>query len=106
MTKTGGWLVIKPLTIVAKIQSLPGFEVEVEKALIEAIKPTLVEKGCLQYDLHRDLGKPGLFLYYENWASREEWDTHMGSEHLGVMKAATEGKIEDVVIYEMTRIGL
>jgi len=95
---------LKPLTIVAKIQSLPGCEKEVEKALLNAVKPTLVEKGCLQYDLHRDLGKPGLFLYYENWATREDWQKHMESAHLAVMKEATAGKTEGVVIYEMEQI--
>jgi len=94
----------KPLTIVAKIQALPGFEAEVEKALIAAIEPTLVENGCLQYDLHRDLKEPGLFLYYENWTTRAEWDAHMESSHLAAMKESTAGKTGDVVIYEMEKI--
>lgn len=96
---------VTPLTIVAEIQALPGHETEVEKALLDAIAPTLVEKGCLQYDLHRDLEKPGLFLYYENWATREDWELHMESSHLAAMKEATEGKIGDVVIYQMEKIG-
>ncbi len=94
-----------PLTIVAEIRAFPGFEDEVERALLEAIAPTLVEKGCLQYDLHRSMRDAGLFLYYENWATREDWDRHMESAHLAAMKEATEGKIGDVVIYEMEKIG-
>ncbi len=93
-----------PLTIVAEIQALPGFESEVEKALLAPVGPTLQEKGCLQYDLHRDLQKPGLFLYYENWASKADWEAHMESGHLAVMKEATAGKIEEVVIYQMEKL--
>lgn len=93
-----------PLTIVATIQALPGHENEVEKALLEVVPPTLAESGCLQYDLHRDLQKVGLFLFYENWATREEWDAHMESDHLAAMKKATEGKLEDTVIFQMEKV--
>ncbi len=93
-----------PLTIVATIQALPGKEDIVEKALLAVIAPTLAEPGCLQYDLHRDLQKPGLFLYYENWATREEWDAHMLSDHLAAMKVATDGLLEGIIIYQMKLI--
>ncbi len=93
-----------PLTIVATIKALPGHEDEVENALLKVIPPTLAEPGCLQYDLHRDLQKPGLFLFYENWATKKEWEAHMESAHLVVMKQATEGKLEDIVIFQMQRV--
>ncbi len=91
----------KPLTIVATIQALQGFESDVEKALKACIEPTLAEDGCLQYDLHADNNKPGLFLFYENWATREQWLVHMESTHLATMKTATEGKMQAPLIYEM-----
>jgi len=93
-----------PLTIVATIQALPGHENDVEKALQEVVPPTLAEAGCIQYDLHRDLQKPGLFLFYENWATREEWDAHMESDHLAALKKATEGKLEETIIFQMKRV--
>ncbi len=94
----------KPLTIVATIQSLPGFEAEVATALKACIAPTLAETGCLQYDLHSDRNIPGLFLFFENWATREEWLVHMESDHLSAMKKATDGKMEATTIFEMDKI--
>ncbi len=93
-----------PLTIVATIQALPGHENEVEKALLKVIQPTLAEPGCLQYDLHRDLQKPGLFLFYENWATTAEWEVHMATDHLAAMKETTQGLTQDTVIFQMARI--
>ena len=93
-----------PLTIVAILQALPGFENDVAKALKDCIAPTQAEAGCLQYDLHTDNNKPGLFLFFENWATREEWLVHMESDHLAAMKIATEGKMEAPVIYEMEKV--
>ena len=94
-----------PLTIVAILQALPDHEDAVAEALIACIEPTLAEDGCLQYDLHRDNTTPGLFLFYENWASREQWQVHMESDHLKTMKEVTKGKMKPPVIHEMTRVG-
>lgn len=93
----------KPLTIVAVIQAEAGFENEVADALKACIVPTLAEAGCEQYDLHTDNNKPGLFLFFENWTTRDEWLVHMDSAHLATMKKATEGKVESTVIYEMEK---
>ncbi len=94
-----------PLTIVATIQACSGHETEVERALGDLVAPTLAEPGCLQYDLHRDHEKAGRFLFFENWATRAEWETHMESEHLAAMKKATAGKIDSTVIYQMEKTG-
>lgn len=93
-----------PLTIVAVIRALPGYEHDVRQALTDLVAPTLAEPGCLQYDLHQDLELPGLFLFYENWASKEAWLTHMTSDHLSDMKAATQGKTADTVIHQMEKM--
>ena len=92
-----------PLTIVATITANPGHEDEVEAALKALIAPTLAEPGCIQYDLHRDIEVPGRFLFFENWATREEWDTHMANDHLATFAAATEGKMSPVVLFQMER---
>ncbi len=94
----------KPLTIVAKIQAASGHEKEVEQALQAAVAPTLAEAGCIQYDLHRDLNTPGLFLFYENWETRPQWEAHMKSDHLAAMHRVTEGKIVETVVWEMEGI--
>ncbi len=95
----------KPLTIVAILQALPGFENDVANTLKDCISPTLAEAGCLQYDLHTDNNKPGLFLFFENWSTRDHWLVHMESDHLAAMKKATEGKMQAPVIHEMEKVG-
>ena len=93
-----------PLTIVATIQALPGHEKTVEEALLKVIPPTLNESGCLQYDLHRDHQDNGLFLFYENWATKEEWEAHMNTAHLAALKAATQGITKETVIFLIEKI--
>ena len=90
------------LTIVADIRVKPEFREEIQAGLEALIPPTLAEAGCLQYDLHFDNEDPYHFLFYENWESRELWLAHMETEHIKAFQVASEGKMEDVALYEMT----
>ncbi|MEM6490583.1 MAG: putative quinol monooxygenase [Pseudomonadota bacterium] len=93
------------LTIVANIKAHPD-KVELVKAeLLKLIEITRGEAGCINYDLHQDNDNPAHFLFYENWESRDLWQTHMGAPHLANYMAATEGAVEDFTLNEMTVIG-
>jgi quinol monooxygenase YgiN len=92
------------LTIVANIHAHPD-RIDLVKAELEKLVPiTRGEKGCLQYDLHRDNSDPAHFMFHENWASRELWQTHMGAPHLAAYMQATEGAVQEFVLNEMTHI--
>ena len=92
------------LTIIANIKVNSG-KVDLVKAELEKLIPiTRAEKGCLQYDLHQDNEDPEHFLFYENWESRELWQTHMNAPHLAAYMVATEGAVAEFTIYEMSHI--
>lgn len=92
------------LTIVARIKAKPDQIGLVKTELEKLIDITRTEKGCLQYDLHQDNEEPALFLFYENWESRELWQAHMGNQHLRDYMAATDGAVEEFTLNEMTHI--
>ncbi|WP_144209684.1 putative quinol monooxygenase [Shewanella donghaensis] len=92
------------LTIVANIITKAD-KVELVKAeLLKLMDITRAEAGCINYDLHQDNTNPAHFMFYENWASRELWQTHMGNDHLKEYMAATEGAVEQFILNEMTQI--
>ncbi len=92
------------LTIVAKIEANID-QVEFVKAeLVKLIEPTRQEQGCLQYDLHQDNERPEIFVFYENWQSRELWQAHMNNEHLKEYMLNTQGAVADFTLNEMTQI--
>jgi len=92
------------LTIVARIQAKADKLELVKAALLKLIEPTRAEEGCLQYDLHQDNVNPEIFVFYENWASRELWQTHMNNDHLKAYMIETEGAVESFVLNEMGKI--
>lgn len=95
----------QPLTILARILAKAEKQELVQTELLKLIEATRAEEGCINYDLHQDNENPNLFLFYENWTSRELWQKHMETAHLAAFKAATDGAIEEIVLNEMTNIG-
>jgi len=93
------------LTIVANIHARAD-KIELVKAeLQKLIEITRAEDGCIQYDLHQNNEDPAHFLFYENWTSRELWQTHMIAPHLAAYMAATDGAVEAFTLNEMTIVG-
>ncbi|MCL1047085.1 antibiotic biosynthesis monooxygenase [Shewanella electrodiphila] len=92
------------LTIVANIIAKAN-KIELVKAeLLKLIEITRAEAGCINYDLHQDNENPAHFMFYENWETRELWQTHMGNTHLAEYMSATEGAVEQFILNEMTHI--
>jgi quinol monooxygenase YgiN len=75
------------LTVVAVLVAKPGREDDLRAALLALIPPTRKEEGCVQYDLHVSTERPGQFVFYENWTSRELLDRHLASPHLQAFAA-------------------
>ena len=90
------------LTIVANIHAQSD-KVDLVKAELKKLIPiTRAEEGCVQYDLHQDNENPAHFMFFENWASREHWQTHMNAPHLAAYLKATDGAVADFTLNEMT----
>ncbi|MEM1002312.1 MAG: putative quinol monooxygenase [Bacteroidota bacterium] len=93
------------LTIVARILAKEDKLELVKSELLKLIPITRAEKGCINYDLHQDNENPNLFIFYENWESRELWQIHMNNDHLAQYMKATDGAVEEFVLHEMSVIG-
>ena len=92
------------LTIVANIKANPEKIDLVKSELLKLIDVTRAEEGCINYDLHQDNENPAHFLFYENWESRDLWQSHMDNQHLKDYLDAVEGAIDDFTINEMSQI--
>ena len=92
------------LTIVAHIKAKPEKADFVLNELQKLVPITRKEEGCIQYDLHQDNENPAHFLFYENWESRELWQSHMNAPHLAEYLRKTDGAVEEFTLNEMTAI--
>lgn len=75
------------VTVVAHIRAKPGRESEVKQALLALVGPTRREAGCLNYDLHQSDDDATLFVFYENWTSKDHLAAHAASAHIRAFRA-------------------
>jgi quinol monooxygenase YgiN len=82
------------LTVVARIKAKFGKEEEVKKELKALIEPTRSESGCINYDLHQAPDDPSLFMFLENWKTKEDLDKHMETPHFKAWRVKGEGLLD------------
>lgn len=92
------------LTILVNIYARPE-QVTLVQAELERLVPiTLSEPGCIHYELHRDNIDPSHFMFYETWATREQWQAHMARPHVAAYAQATDGAVKDFTLNELTSL--
>ena len=94
---------MKNLTIVATIKANAGAEEKVYQELLNLIDITRAEEGCIEYTLHRSIENPGVFLFYETWASKELWQKHMEAEHMVAYGKNTETLVASWDLYQLAK---
>ena len=69
------------VTLLVQLRAKQGQHLSLESEIRALIAPTRKEEGCLQYDFHRSLDDPNLFLLHEVWASRQHHQAHYHTPH-------------------------
>lgn len=57
-----------------------------------------LDKGCLEYDLHKVKDSESEFCFIETWENQESLDSHMQKDHFKNFIEFTDGKIENMKI--------
>ncbi|CAM3483029.1 antibiotic biosynthesis monooxygenase [Rouxiella silvae] len=87
--------------IVAPLTIKPEFVEEVTPALLAIVAASREELGCLQYDLHREIGSTNSFVFYERWRSEAAIDQHESSAHFQHFVSQLDGKLDKIEIKKM-----
>lgn len=90
-----------PLTVIARVKAKPGAERRVEEELRKLLTPTRAEDGCINYDMHRSLEDPTLFLFHETWTSEAHLQRHLDSPHIRAWFALSQTLVAEPI--EVTR---
>ncbi len=84
----------KPFTMVVIVTVKDGKGGDLEAAMKPAIVATRKEKGCIAYDLNRDLKDANKYYVYERWQSLAALEAHMQTEHIQTFL----GKVGDIIV--------
>jgi quinol monooxygenase YgiN len=69
-------------TIIGTVVAKPEKRDELMRILAAQVTPTRAEPGCLSYDFHFDESDPNVFVFYENFVSKEALAEHLKKPHL------------------------
>jgi len=72
--------------------------------VMNVIPKTRNEKGCIDYEFHQDITDKNIFIFYENWATYEDWQNHVNSEHMKVYSKSTEDAILEKKLYQLNKL--
>jgi quinol monooxygenase YgiN len=94
----------KRLTVLARVHAREDASEKVKRECLALVAPSRAEKGCINYDLHQSSDDPALFIFYENWASREALERHLEMPHSLAFDERTEGLLAaetEITFWEM-----
>lgn len=70
------------IMVLAKVKAKEGMVKEVKQELMSLVATTRSEPGCIDYNLHQSTDDESLFMFYENWTSKQALDEHIQTPHL------------------------
>jgi quinol monooxygenase YgiN len=78
------------ITVLARLKAKDGMQETVKAEGLALVEPTRSEEGCIIYDFHHDTEDPALFMFYEQWVSKEALDAHLQKPYLQAFIAGAE----------------
>lgn len=86
------------VTVVARVKARSGMEDLFAEEMEPLVEASRSDAGCINYDLHRGLEDPSVFVLYENWSSNQALDEHLEQPHvqewLGKLGDLADGEVE------------
>lgn len=89
------------IVVVGAFTAKPGKEEDAKQAFEGLVEPTHSEPGCILYALHQGADDPARLAFIERWASREDLDAHLKSDHVAdVLQRVDElFQTSDITVY-------
>ncbi len=72
----------KTVKVLARITARPDKLEELRSLLLDLVKETRKEKGCISYQLPQSKADPGDFTFVEEWESDSAIDAHLTTVHV------------------------
>ena len=92
---------MREIVVVGAFTAKPGKEEDAKQAFEALVDPTHKKSGCILYALHQGADDPARLAFIERWASREELDAHLKSDHLAEVLTRVDELFQasDITVY-------
>lgn len=89
------------LDVFVRLRAREGEELAVEEALLEVMRPTREEAGCVNIYAFRSTRDPRLFYIHSQWVDEAAFQTHAGLLHTKAFRERVDALLEEPL--EVTR---
>lgn len=83
------------VTVVARVEAQIEHLELVKAECLALVAPSRREPGCLRYDLFQAQENPAIFIFCEEWQSRDDLEAHLESAPCARFDANTVGKLAE-----------
>lgn len=66
---------------------------QVRRECLALVEPSREEDGRIDYELYQSTDDPSVFVFFENWLSREHVEEHLKMPHCLAFEQTTEGML-------------
>jgi quinol monooxygenase YgiN len=88
-------MVKNPVTVLARVQAAKGMVDQVRRECLALVAPSRKDDGCIDYELYESADDPTVFIFIENWLSRDHLDRHLQMPHCLAFDERTAGMLAD-----------
>ena len=81
------------ITVLARVQAVAGRVEEVRRECLALVDPSRQDEGCIDYELYQSSDDPTVFIFFENWLSREHVEKHLETPHCLAFDQRTAGML-------------
>src|SRR5262245_62147422 len=94
-----------PLTVIAICVAKPGRQAALRAAQEKLVAETLLEDGCLRYELSQSIDDDRIVIFVESWESEAKWRAHMDGAAIRRFQASGVGDhFADFALHRTTKV--
>lgn len=91
--------------MLARFEARGGLAAVLTSRLQEMVRLTVVEPGCVRYELHQLEDDPAQLVLIEQWETQEKLDDHMETDHVRALITDVPNlAVRDIEIIRLRRI--
>lgn len=95
---------MKNISVITNITAKNIYIKNIKEELLLLTKDSLLEEGCIQYDILQNNDNPAHFKIFEVWTEIKLWEFHMEKKHIQNYLITTNGMFDKFTTNNMTLI--
>ncbi|MDN4524508.1 putative quinol monooxygenase [Fictibacillus fluitans] len=92
------------IAVPAELKAKSGKEQQTLDVLLEVMRHSRKEEGCLLYNLHQAQDDPQTFMLYELWSDQQSIDRHIETAHYKAYRSSIEPLLHDRQVMKWNQI--